>query len=187
MLPYSVILWAALAAVVIFVLRRTAPGRRVYAVGLNRTASRYAGVRVGWTVVGLYTASGVCAAIVGILVTGYTGSSYFGSGDAYQLGSVAAVVVGGTSIYGGRGGYGGTIAGALIIVFSESILRIVNIADAGRRIAYGVLILVLLVSTAAAAACAAVAVVARRDRARGVTGPDDGCDDHYPGCRDHHV
>jgi hypothetical protein len=47
---------------------------------------------------------------------------------------------------GGRGGYGGTIAGTLIIVFSESILRIVNIADAGRRIAYGVLILVLLVS-----------------------------------------
>jgi ribose transport system permease protein len=55
------------------------------------------------------------------------------------------VVVGGTSIYGGRGGYGGTIAGTLIIVFSESILRVVNIADAGRRIAYGVLILVLLI------------------------------------------
>ena len=145
-LPYSVILWAALAALVIFILRRTAPGRRVYAVGLNRKASRYAGVRVGWTVVGLYAASGVCAAIVGILVTGYTGSSYFGSGDSYQLGSVAAVVVGGTSIYGGRGGYGGTIAGTLIIVFSESILRVVNIADAGRRIAYGVLILALLIS-----------------------------------------
>jgi hypothetical protein len=60
----------------------------------------------------------VCAAIVGILVTGYTGSNYFGSGDAYQLGSVAAVVVG-TSIYGGRGGYGGTIAGP-IIVFSRA-------------------------------------------------------------------
>ena len=56
------------------------------------------------------------------------------------------MVVGGTSIYGGRGGYGGTIAGALILVFSESILRIIDIADAGRRIAYGVLILVLLIS-----------------------------------------
>ena len=145
-LPYSMILWVVLSAVVIFVLRRTAPGRRVYAVGLNRTASRYAGVRVGWTVIGLYAASGVCAAIVGVLITGYTGSSYFGSGDDYQLQSVAAVVVGGTSIYGGRGGYGGTIAGALILVFSESILRIIDIADAGRRIAYGVLILVLLIS-----------------------------------------
>jgi ribose transport system permease protein len=144
-LPYSVFLWGALSAAVIFILRRTAPGRRVYAVGLNRRASLYAGVRVGWTVVGLYAASGVCAAIVGVLITGYTGSSYFGSGDIYQLGSVAAVVVGGTSIYGGRGGYGGTIAGTLIIVFSESILRVVNIADAGRRIAYGLLILVLLV------------------------------------------
>ena len=111
-LPYSMILWIVLSAIVIFVLRRTAPGRRVYAVGLNRTASRYAGVRVGWTVIGLYAASGVCAAIVGVLITGYTGSSYFGSGDEYQLGSIAAVVVGGTSIYGGRGGYGGTIAGA---------------------------------------------------------------------------
>ena len=55
-------------------------------------------------------------------------------------------MIGGTSIYGGRGGYGGTIAGALILVFSESILRIIDIADAGRRIAYGVLILVLLIS-----------------------------------------
>ncbi len=145
-LPYSMILWIVLSAVVIFILRRTAPGRRVYAVGLNRTASRYAGVRVGWTVIGLYVASGLCAAIVGVLITGYTGSSFFGSGDKYQLGSVAAVVVGGTSIYGGRGGYGGTIAGALILVFSESILRIIDIADAGRRIAYGVLILVLLIS-----------------------------------------
>jgi ribose transport system permease protein len=145
-LPYSMILWVVLSAIVIFALRRTAPGRRVYAVGLNRTASRYAGVRVGWTVIGLYAASGVCAAIVGVLITGYTGSSYFGSGDDYQLQSVAAVVVGGTSIYGGRGGYGGTIAGALILVFSESILRIIDIADAGRRIAYGVLILVLLIS-----------------------------------------
>ena len=75
------ILWVVLSAIVIFVLRRTAPGRRVYAVGLNRTASRYAGVRVGWTVIGLYVASGVCAAIVGVLITGYTGSSFFGSGD----------------------------------------------------------------------------------------------------------
>ena len=119
-LPFSTILWIVLSAVVIFVLSRTVPVRRVYAVGLNRKASRYAGVRVGWTVIGLYTASGVCAAIVGVLVTGYTGSSYFGSGDEYQLGSVAAVVVGGTSIYGGRGGYGCTIAGVPILVFSET-------------------------------------------------------------------
>lgn len=144
--PISFILWAVLAAVTIFVLRRTAPGRRVYAVGLNRTASTYSGVRVGRTVIGLYALSGACAAVVGVLVTGYTGSSYFGSGNAYQLGSIAAVVVGGTSIFGGRGGYGGTIAGTLIIVFLESLLRIVDVGEAGRRVGYGVLILLLLIS-----------------------------------------
>jgi ribose transport system permease protein len=145
-LPISFVVWAVLAAATIWFLRRTTAGRRVYAVGQNRVASRYSGVRVGRTVVGMYAVSGVCAAAVGVLVTGYTGSSYFGSGDAYQLASIAAVVVGGASIFGGRGGYGGTIAGTLIIVFLESLLRIIDVAESGRRIIYGVLILLLLVS-----------------------------------------
>lgn len=143
-LPWSVIVWAALAVLTIFMLRRTTIGRYVYAIGLNRRASRFSGISVGRTVVVLYTISGITAAMAGVLLTGYTGSSYFGIGDPYQLASIAAVVVGGTSIFGGRGGYGGTIAGAFIIVLIQSLLTVLNIADAGRNIVYGLVILALL-------------------------------------------
>lgn len=143
-LPYSVLLWAALAGLTVFALRRTTFGRRVYAVGLNRRASRFSGIGVGRTIVVLYTVSGVTAALAGLLLTGYTGSSFFGLGEPYLLGSIAAVVVGGTSIFGGRGGYGGTIAGALIIVLVQSVLNVLDIANAGREIVYGLVILALL-------------------------------------------
>lgn len=143
-LPWSFVIWAVLAALTVFALTRTTFGRHVYAVGLNQRASRFSGVPVGRTVVLLYTLSGVTASIVGVLLTGYTGSSFFGVGDPYLLGSIAAVVVGGTSIFGGRGGYVGTIAGAVIIVVLQSVLRVVDIAEAGRQIAYGLVILILL-------------------------------------------
>lgn len=143
-LPWSVILWVALAAITVFALRRTTAGRRVYAIGLNRRASRFSGIGVGRTIVILYTISGTTAALAGVLLTGYTGSTFFGIGEPYLLGSIAAVVVGGTSIFGGRGGYGGTIAGAVIIVLIQSMLNVLDIADAGRDIVYGLVILVLL-------------------------------------------
>lgn len=143
-LPWSVILWVALAAITVFALRRTTAGRRVYAIGLNRRASRFSGIGVGRTIVVLYTISGITAALAGVLLTGYTGSTFFGIGEPYLLGSIAAVVVGGTSIFGGRGGYGGTIAGAVIIVLIQSMLNVLDIADAGRDIVYGLVILVLL-------------------------------------------
>lgn len=124
-------------------------GRRVYAVGLNREASHYAGVDVRRVVLSLYVISGMVisgmtAGLAGFLLTGYTGSSYLGSGSAYQLGSIAAVVLGGTSIFGGRGGYLGTIAGVLITVLLQSILRVVGIPQAGQYVAYGVVILVMI-------------------------------------------
>ena len=126
-------------------LRKTVFGRRVYSVGLNREASLFAAVPVTGTIVALYTISGLAAGLAGFLLTGYTGSSYLGSGTSYQLSTIAAVVLGGTSIFGGKGGYGGTIAGVLITVLLLSILRVVGIPQAGQNIAYGVVILVMLV------------------------------------------
>ena len=126
------------------VLARTSFGRRVYAVGLNRAASHYAGVGVHRMTIMLYTISGLTAGLAGFLLTGYTGSSYLGSGLTYQLASIAAVVLGGTSIFGGRGGYLGTMAGVLITVLLQSILRVIGIPQAGQYIAYGVVILVMI-------------------------------------------
>jgi ribose transport system permease protein len=145
-LPWSFLIWILLAALTVFALTRTTFGRHVYAIGLNREASRFSGVPVGRTVVLLYTFSGITASIVGVLLTGYTGSSFFGIGDPYLLSSIAAVVVGGTSIFGGRGGYVGTIAGTVIIVILQSLLRVVDVAQAGREIAYGLVILLLLIA-----------------------------------------
>lgn len=144
-LTWGLLLWAFLAAATIVVLRATATGRRIYAVGLNREASRFAAIRVQAIVVGLYVVSGLTAGLAGFLLTGYTGSSYLGSGNSYQLASIAAVVLGGASIFGGRGGYGGTIAGVLVTILLISVLRVVGISDAGQNIAYGLVIIAMLI------------------------------------------
>lgn len=143
-LTTGVLFWALLAAVTIVVLQRSVAGRYIYATGLNREASFYAAVPVTRVVISLYVLSGVTAGLAGFLLTGYTGSSYLGSGSSYQLASIAAVVLGGVSIFGGRGGYGGTVAGVLITVLLLSLLRVVGIPQAGQNIAYGAVILLML-------------------------------------------
>jgi len=141
---WGVVLWLVLAIMVVFALRRTIYGRYIYAVGLNREASRYAAVPVRRTVVSLYTLAGTFAGLAGVMLTGYVGSSYLASGDAYQMQSIAAVILGGTSMFGGRGGYGGTVVGVLITVLLVSLLRVIGVAQAGQSIAYGAVILLML-------------------------------------------
>lgn len=143
-LTWGSVAWGVLALAVIAMLRRFAVGRKIYAVGFNRSASHVAGISVNWTVIGLYAASGFFASVAGVMVTGYTGSSFLGSGDTYQLATIAAVVLGGASIFGGYGGYGGTVAGVLITVLLVSILQVVGIPQAGQNIVYGVVILLML-------------------------------------------
>ena len=138
------LIWLAVSAAVIVILRKSTTGRRIYAVGLNRVASHLAGVSVNKTVIGLYVVAGLFASVAGVMLTGYTGSSYLGSGDSYQLATIAAVVLGGASIFGGYGGYGGTMAGVAITVLLLSILQVVGIPQAGQNIVYGIVILLML-------------------------------------------
>jgi ribose transport system permease protein len=142
--PYVLLLWAAIALIVILGTSKTVWGRRVYAVGNSPKTACYSGIRVPWILVSLYVISGALAASGGVLLTGYTRTSYLNIGDPFQMNSVAAVVIGGSSILGGSGGYGGTIAGCMIVLLIQSILPILSIPEAGRRIISGVLILVLL-------------------------------------------
>jgi ribose transport system permease protein len=142
----GLVAWFALAVVVSVVLGRTTAGRRVYAIGLNREASLYAAVPVKATIVGMYVASGAFAAIAGMLMTGYLGSSYLGSGTTYQLSTIAAVVLGGANIFGGSGSYAGTVAGVGITVVLLSILQVIGIPQAGQNIAYGIVILLMLLA-----------------------------------------
>ena len=88
--------------------------------------------------------SGALAAFTGVLLTGYTRTSYLTIGDPYQTNSIAAVIIGGASIMGGSGTYIGTIGGAVVMVLLQSLLPILSVPEAGRRIISGALILALL-------------------------------------------
>jgi ribose transport system permease protein len=142
--PWALIFWAAFSAALIFLLRRTVFGKRLYAIGNNPKAAYLSGVPVRRVLVLTYTLCGLCAGLGGIMLTGYSDQSYLGMGDLYVLPAIAAVVVGGTSILGGSGGYAGTIAGAITIVLLQNVLQIVGIKPAGQQILYGLIILLML-------------------------------------------
>jgi ribose transport system permease protein len=142
--PWALIFWAALALVVIALLRYSTFGRRIYAMGNNPRAAYLSGAPVRMTLIGVYAFSGLTAGLAGILLAGYSSNTYLGMGDAYVLQSIAAVVIGGTSILGGSGGYTGTIAGAIMIVLLQNSLQVAGIKPAGQQILYGLIILLML-------------------------------------------
>ncbi len=142
--PYVLLLWAAVAVIIILSTRRSVWGRWIYAVGNSPTAAYYSGIRVPWVLVSLYVVSSILATLAGLLLTGYTRTSYLNIGDPFQLNSIAAVVIGGSSILGGSGNYTGTIAGCIIMLLIQALLPILSVPEAGRRIISGALILLLL-------------------------------------------
>lgn len=139
------LLWLAVSIATYLLLHRSRFGRQMFAIGTNARAARLAGISRSSTLLSVYVFSSVMAALAGIALAGYTGSGDFGIGDTYLFPSIGAVVIGGTSILGGRGSYIGTIAGILILGTIDSILTLSNIAAAGRQIATGLAILVVLV------------------------------------------
>ncbi|HWI27835.1 MAG TPA: ABC transporter permease [Stellaceae bacterium] len=142
--PHALYLWLAVILLVSFVLSFTAFGRSAYAIGNNLRASYLAGVSVTATTIALYTLSGLFSALSGIMLVGFGGQASLGMGDPYLFQSIAAVVIGGVYILGGRGHYLGSVAGAISLVALVSVLLAMNMPDYGRSIIYGVIILVLL-------------------------------------------
>jgi ribose transport system permease protein len=126
-------------------LHRSSFGRSAFALGTSPRTARLAGLRSGTTILGTYCFSALMSAVAGILLAGYTGSGDFGAGDNYLFPSIGAVVIGGTSILGGRGRYIGTVAGVLILSGLEAILIVLHIAAAGRQITEGLAILTILI------------------------------------------
>ena len=141
-LPVILVLWAILAAAVIFAERRTSFGRYLYAVGTSRTVAAFSGVPVVRTTITAYAVSGGCAALAGILLAGYARQSYLGMGDPFLFTSIAAVAIGGASILGGSGSYLGTIAGALILTVLTGLLPILKLESGHLSVIYGAVILV---------------------------------------------
>jgi ribose transport system permease protein len=140
-LPNGLFLFIPFAALILWAQRRTGFGRLLYAIGSNEAAARLSGVRVWQVHLALYALSGVIAGLSGLLYLGMVKTASLSLALPLDLPSVAAAVIGGTSIFGGRGGYGGTILGALILTVLTTMLTLMQIPEGGRRILFGLIIL----------------------------------------------
>lgn len=143
-LPHAVIVWAIIGILAVFLLTRTTFGRSVYGIGNKESAAYLSGVPTQLVVMGAFALCGALSAFAGVLLAGYAGKAAQSMGDAYLLPAIAAVVLGGTSILGGRGSYIGTIAGTILITLLASILSVMQMAEFGRQIIYGVIIVGML-------------------------------------------
>ena len=138
--PYSLLVFVPLAVIILLGLRRTGYGRMLVAIGDNPMAARLSGARSWQILIVLYVISALLAAIAGFLYSGYTNVASVALVDSAVLPSVAAAVIGGTSIMGGRGGYGGTILGVLILTVISSLLSSLGYPEAVRQVLFGAII-----------------------------------------------
>lgn len=142
--PGVIIVWIGIILLISLLLSGTTYGRRVYATGVNPVASYLAGVGVRPVTVSVYVISGLFAAVAGIMLVTFGGGASLGLGDPYLLESIAAAVIGGVSVLGGRGHYIGTVAGALALVILVTILNAEQIPEYARDIIYGGVIIVIV-------------------------------------------
>lgn len=143
-LPISFLIWIALSIALAYFLTRTPFGRYLRSIGFNEKATFLSGVSTPSVVFAAFAIAGMCSALGGVMLAGYANQAYQSMGDPFLLPTIAAVVIGGTSILGGRGGLFGTIGGALFITLLTSLLSVMQIEDAWRNIIFGVIILMML-------------------------------------------
>ena len=142
--PGSVYLWAGLALVMWGTLERSTYGKHLFAVGVNREAARLSGVRVPRVVLMTYALSGLLAALGGFCLLGFTQRVFLSLGTPYLFPSIAAVVVGGTVLAGGKGSYWGTMAGALVLTLINSLLTAMQLSEAYQLMVLGVTLVILI-------------------------------------------
>ena len=145
-IPNAFLFWLAVIAFVTWLTRRTIYGKYLIAMGNSEKAVYMSGVRVRLVTTLTFVAAGLFTAIGAILLAGYANQAYQGMGDPYLLPVITAVVIGGTSILGGKGSYAGTVAGAIFITLLSSILSVLQMPEALRQIVFGVIILAMLLT-----------------------------------------
>jgi ribose transport system permease protein len=143
-IPNALFVWLAVGLLIVFILKRTPLGRYVFAIGNREGATYLSGVNTRAVLIACFGISGMCSALAGVMLAGYSTKAYQAMGDPYLLPAIAAVVLGGTHILGGRGTYLGTVAGVILISLLQSILSVMQMPEAGRQIIYGVVIIVML-------------------------------------------
>ncbi len=144
--PNAVFVWIIFLVLALLLMNKSKFGRHIYAIGTNESAAKLNGVKVVATKYMVYCLSSLCAGIGGLLILGNMGSTYLTIGQQYQLMSIAAVVIGGISIQGGKGKFTGIIAGTMLMILLRDILNVLKMSNAGREIFQGVLILAVLLA-----------------------------------------
>lgn len=143
--PVSVLILVVLALVAAYVAQCTPFGRKVYAVGGNERAASLSGVRVDRVKIAVYMISGFCAAVVGLIVSSQLVASHPASGETFELNAIAAAVLGGTSLSGGRGLIGGTIIGAFVIGVLSDGLVMMGVSEFWQMVIKGLVIIAAVV------------------------------------------
>lgn len=154
--PNPLLIWILLGAATVWMLTRTRLGRQIYAIGNKERAVFLSGVDSRKVTLIVFAISGACAAAGGVLLSGWANRSYQAMGDPYLLPTIAAIVLGGTNVLGGRGSYLGTIAGVILITLLQSILSVLQPqdyfaelgihlpADVFRQVVFGLVIIVMM-------------------------------------------
>ena len=141
-IPYVVIVTAVFVLVMHYLLSQTRFGQHNYAIGANAQAARRAGINLKWHLLRLYILSGMCAGLAGVLYSARFTAGAAQAGEPLLLDSVAAVVIGGASLFGGSGTILGTVAGAFVIAVIQYGLVFINVAPFWQFISVGVVIII---------------------------------------------
>ncbi|HOA26993.1 MAG TPA: ribose ABC transporter permease [Arachnia sp.] len=143
--PVPVWIMAAVVAVGAVVLRKTRFGRYTYAVGGNEVAARWTGLPVERTIAGVYILTGALAGLAGAILTARLGSGQPAAGQGLELDAIAAVVLGGTSLAGGRGKISGTVIGCILVAVLSNGLTLLNVSSYWQMVVKGLIIVVAVV------------------------------------------
>ncbi|WMI65950.1 ribose ABC transporter permease [Aestuariibaculum sp. YM273] len=143
--PMPVWITTLVVVIAVIVTKKTKFGRHIYAIGGNESAARLSGININRVKVWVYAIAGVLAAVGGIMLTSRLDSAQPNAGMSYELDSIAAVVIGGTSLSGGRGSIMGTVQGALIIGVLNSGLVLLNVSPFWQQIIKGFVILIAVI------------------------------------------
>ena len=141
-IPNPVLIMIAVFVVCSYVLHQTKIGRYTYALGGNEESTKLSGINTDKVKIFVYTVSGLLASVAGIIITARLFSAQPNAGSGYELDAIAAVVLGGTSLTGGKGKIGGTVVGALIIGILSNALNLLNVSSYFQMIAKGIVILI---------------------------------------------
>jgi erythritol transport system permease protein len=145
-IPVSVWIMVVVAVIAILVTTRTPFGRRVFAVGGNERAAVLSGIRTNRITVMVYVISGACAALAGLLLTSELAAAYPDTATTYELNAIAAAVLGGTSLSGGRGTIVGTIMGAFVIGFLSDGLVLIGVSTFWQSVVKGAVIVLAVIT-----------------------------------------